>query len=390
MRMGLSRRKKIILACAGVFAAALVLLLCLPCTCYMRRAVVHMLPKIDQYPIFHNREVAAGDPQPWPFAAQYGSVAIDGRYIDRFAELGTVAFAVVRRDSLLFEGYWDGYGPLSHSNSFSMAKSVVSMLVGVAIEEGLIEDVNQPVADFLPDYGDFDGKPLTIEHLLTMSAGVEWDENYSGLFSKTTEAYYGNDLPRLMRRVKQVAEPGVSFKYQSGVTQLLAMVLEKATGKTLSEYASEKIWTPIGAEDAALWSLDRKGGHEKAYCCFNSNARDFARLGQLMLRRGNWKGRQLVPEWYMDRAMSPAGWLTGETGAGPNRTYGFQFWILQKGGMTIPYMRGINGQVVFAIPEKDAVIVRLGHKRSDVRTAQNYPDDIDTWLDAGLEIMDTE
>lgn len=107
-----------------------------------------------------------------------------------------------------------------------------------------------------------------------------------------------------------------------------------------------------------------------------------------MLHRGRWNGWTLVPWWYLDLALKPATWLENEDGTGPNTEYGYQFWILERDGMQIPYMRGILGQTVFALPEKDAVIVRLGRKRSEVRTAQNYPDDIDTWLDAGLRMLE--
>lgn len=383
----MKRAKKITLAITGLIVAAPAVFLALPSNYYIRKALTHFRPKIDQYTIFHNRTVRAGDPQPWPLAERYGAQGIDERFIGLFEELGTVAYVVIHNDSLLFERYGDGYGPDSYSNSFSMAKSVVSLMTGAAIDEGLIESVDQPVGDFLPRFAGGE-KELTVEHLLTMSAGMDWDENYSGLFSNTTEAYYGRDLPALVGRMVRVEEPGVRFRYQSGVTQILAMVLEKATGGTISEYASEKIWTPIGAEYNALWSLDREGGYEKAYCCFNSNARDFARLGRLMLNRGSWNGHQVVSESYMERALSPANRLIGEKDDGPNLTYGYQFWILERHGMTIPYMRGINGQVVLAIPDRNAVIVRLGRKRSEIRTAQNYPDDIDTWIDAGLDLIE--
>ncbi|MCD8174197.1 MAG: beta-lactamase family protein [Alistipes sp.] len=371
----------------ALLCTAIILFLVLPQTYYLRRAIVHTYPKIDQYSLFENRVVTAGEPRPWPVAHDYGQYAIDPGFAERFAELETVAFLVIRQDSLLYERYWDGYGPSSLRNSFSMAKSVVSLLVGIAIDEGYIRGLEQPVSDYLPGFDEYEGRALTVEHLLTMSAGVRWDEGYSGLFSLTTEAYYGRDLPGLIGRIRQDAVPGERFVYQSGVTQMLAMVLEKATGRTISEYASEKLWTPMGAEHDALWSLDRAGGTEKAYCCFNSNARDFARFGKLMLGRGEWDGRFLVPSWYMDKALTPATWLVGEDGKGPNDSYGYQFWILERYGNRIPYMRGILGQYVFALPEQEAVIVRLGRKRSETRTDGNYPDDIDTWLDAGIAIL---
>ena len=165
-------------------------------------------------------------------------------------------------------------------------------------------------------------------------------------------------------------------------------IVEKATGEKLSDYVSRKLWTPMHAEESALWSLDRKDGMEKAYCCFNSNARDFARFGQLLLNNGQWDGQQLISPAYLAEATSPDTRLVYKDLGKPNHCYGFQYWILDYKGMKIPYMRGILGQYVFTLPEKNAVIVRLGHKRSDTYTAdQHYPDDINTWLDAAMDLL---
>ncbi len=172
------------------------------------------------------------------------------------------------------------------------------------------------------------------------------------------------------------------------MTQLLAFLVEKATGENISSYVSRKLWTPLQAEENALWSLDKKEGMEKGYCCFNSNARDFARFGQLILNNGYWNGKQLISESYLKEATTPDTTLLFTEYNETNHCYGFQFWHLNYKGMDIPYMRGILGQYVFIIPDKNAVVVRLGHKRSKTRTSQHYPDDIDTWLAAALDIME--
>ena len=256
--------------------------LALPSNYYLRRALIHLLPKIDQYPIFENRVVKAGSPRPWELSEAYNTKSIPERYLPRFEELGTVAYVIIQDNRLLFEQYWEDYSPESHSNSFSMAKSIVSLAIGCAIDDGFIRDVDQPVSDFFPEFKGYDGKALTLRHLLTMSAGVDFDEAYSSPFSPTTQLYYGDDLQEIAFGMKEIDEPGVNFIYQSGVTQLLGFIVEKATGEKLSDYVSRKLWTPMHAEESALWSLDRKDGMEKAYCCFNSNARDFARFGQLL------------------------------------------------------------------------------------------------------------
>ena len=361
--------------------------LVLPSNYYLRRALIHLLPKIDQYPIFENRTIEAGAPQAWIQSEDYNKLSIPEKYLPVFDELGTVAFVIIKDSSLLFEQYWEDYSPKSHSNSFSMAKSIVSLAIGCAIDDGFIKNVDQPVSDFYPEFQGYNGKVLTLRHLLTMSAGVDFDEAYSSPFSPTTKLYYGDNLEKIALGMKETEEPGVNFIYQSGVTQLLSLIVEKVTGENISSYVSRKLWTPMNAEEDALWSLDKKEGIEKAYCCFNSNARDFARFGQLILNKGSWNGRQLVSESYITEATTPDTSLTFKEYNETNHCYGFQFWHLTYKGMEIHYMRGILGQYVFAIPELNAVVVRLGHKRSDTRSAQHYPDDIDTWLGAAVEMI---
>lgn len=367
---------------------------------YVRQALVHQLPKIDQYPIFENRVVKAGDPAPLPYAPGVNERKVAPRFEEDFARYGTVAFVVLKNGQVWAEQYWEDYSDTSHSNSFSMAKSIVSLLVGCAIQDGYIRSVDQPVGDFLPEWGAFEGDTLTVRDLLTMSAGVEWDESSSSLFSTTTEAYYGKDLWGLAQREVLIEKPGIYFNYQSGVTQILAFVLKKATGKDIADYASEKIWTPIQAEEDALWSLDHEGGMEKAYCCFNSNARDFARLGQLVLQHGYWHPQgghvtatrvRVVDSAYIAEATTPATYLKARLEDGrevPCTMYGYQFWMLDYKGLDVTYFRGILGQYIFVIPALDAVVVRLGHERADAYNIdQDYPLDIDIWLEAALDLL---
>lgn len=346
------------------------------------------MPKIDQYPIFENRVVKAGNPQAWKFSQYYNKFSIPEKYAEDFDKLGTVAYVIIQNGELLFEQYWNNYSHQSHSNSFSVAKSIVSLAIGCAIDDGFIHNVDQPVSDFFPQFKGYNGKTLTLRHLLTMSAGLDFQESYSSAFSLTTQLYYGNNLDKITFGMKENEEPGVNFIYQSGVTQLLASIIEKATGENLCSYVSRRIWTPIQAEEDALWSLDRKDGMEKAYCCFNSNARDFARFGQLILNNGRWNGKKIISEQYIREAITADSSLIYKEHHEINRHYGFQFWTLEKNGMTIPYMRGILGQYIFVIPERNAVVVRLGHKRSDAYTEQHYPADINIWLDAAMEILD--
>lgn len=382
-------KKRIIFIIAAICIVATGIWLALPSNYYVRRALTNLWPRIDQYPIFENRVIRAGDPQSWPLSEQYNRKAIPEKYVKDFEQLGTVAYVIIQHGELLFEQYWDDYSYQSRSNSFSMAKSVVSLAIGCAIDDGRIRSVEQPVSDFFPQFTEFGGTMLTIRHLLTMSAGMDFQESYTTVFSPTTQLYYGNDLNKITFGMQQIEKPGVYFIYQSGVTQLLANIVEKATGENLSTYVSRKLWTPMQAEEDALWSLDRKDGIEKAYCCFNSNARDFARFGQLILNGGTWNGQRIISESYLREATTADSSLIFQEIDRPNRHYGYQFWILEKNGMRIPYLRGMLGQYVFAIPDRNAVVVRLGHKR-DLRYTPDewyYPADIDVWLNTALDII---
>ena len=342
-------------------------------------------PSISEYRIFENREVKAGAEQKWHLSKTYNSARIPAALEPHFAAMGTVAFVVVKNDSLQHEQYWDGYGPDSHSNSFSMAKSFVSMMIGCAIDEGRIKSVDEPVSDFLPEFKDGDNAKLTIKHLLTMSSGINFDENYVNPLAYPAAAYYGSDLKKLTYGYKVTEEPGKTFKYLSGNSELLGFILEKATGKPISEYMSEKLWKPLGARNAAFWSLDHKDGMEKAYCCFNSNAPDFARIGQLYLDTGKWNGSQLISKEYVLNSIRPADLKVAEDGT-QNDRYGYAWWLIPDyKGHYVFYARGILGQYIFCIPDKKMVVVRLGNRR-EKPVGTELPADVAYYLDAALEM----
>ncbi len=372
-----------------VIAAGISVFLTFPSNFYLRKALRYQTPDIDDYRIFENRTIKAGRPQPWRLSEKYNQSAIPADQLRYFEELKTVAYLVIRDTMIVHEQYWDSYDEYSLSNSFSAAKSIVALLAGIARDEGKIVSFNQSVSDYYQPFASDDRKEITIKDALTMSTGLNWDEAYSSPFSITTKAYYGEDIESLIRGLQLIETPGTRFRYQSGTTELLSFVVANAAGTTLSEYASEKLWTPIGAEQDALWSLDRKNGLEKAYCCFNSNARDFARIGQLILNKGRWNDVQVVSEEFLEEATSPATWLKDEDADQTVDFYGYQWWRLSHQGVEVKYARGILGQYILVVPEKNMVVVRLGHKRSEKKTAGNYPEDIDVWLANAFKLIES-
>jgi CubicO group peptidase (beta-lactamase class C family) len=353
---------------------------------FFYKALAYNFAGVDDYKIFENRTLhKSQNPQPWPVSSHYNKGVVTAKLQHTLDTLETFAFLVIKEDSLLHEVYSEGYGTASFSNSFSVAKSVVSILIGVALKEGKIKNIDQPVGDFLEDFRSEGKEKITLRHLLTMSSGLNWDESYSSPFSMTTEAYYGKDLPGLIHRLEAVEEPGVWNKYLSGNTEVLALVLEKATGKHVGEYAEEKLWGPLGMENDALWSLDKENGTEKAYCCLNSNARDFAKIGELYLHLGNWKGAQIVDTSYVKASVTPASFLKGGNGD-PVDFYGYQWWLIPDFlGLKIFYARGILGQYIIVVPEKKMIIVRLGHKRG--KKQGEHVEEVFTMVEEALTMM---
>jgi len=329
----------------------------------------HKTAYIDDYPNFDNRTIEAGKPQAWPEHSAYNSVQATQKLQQTNEDLGTVAFLIIKNDSIWYESYADGYSATSKTNSFSMAKSVTSALLGKAIRDGYIKNLEQPVADFFPQFD----KRLTVGDLSSMASGLNWQEDYYNPFGMTAQSYLDENIRKIILDLKVVEQPGEKFKYLSGNTELLGMVIEKATQKSLSNYLSESFWQPLGMQENALWQLDSKeSGMEKAFCCLASNARDFAKLGQLYAHQGNFRGNQLLDSSFVKKSTAPR---FSET-----PYYGYGFWLSNFMDKKIVVMRGILGQYVISIPEDKVIIVRLGHQRGERLTDKKFTKDFYTYI----------
>lgn len=336
---------------------------------------------LEDYKDFPNRAIKKGTAQPWALAKDYNSIEATSTLEKTHKELQTAAFLIIQNDSVFHESYFDGYTKDSKSNSFSMAKSVITMALGKAIMEGKIKSLDQKVIDFIPELkGEF-AKEVTVGDLSSMASGLSWDEKYYSPLSIVTRAYFDDDLKKVMLGLEINEKPGQSFKYLSGATQLLAMCIEKATGEYVSDYVSKHFWQPMGAENEALWQLDHEqDGIEKAYCCIASNARDFARFGKLYLNNGSWNGKQILDSTFVKKTITPRFAATPQ--------YGYGWWMHTIKGKDLFYMRGHLGQFVIVIPQDNLIIVRLGHLKGLQTETDPHSEDLYVYVEEAYKMLE--
>ena len=309
---------------------------------------------LSDYKYFDNRIIEPSPvAEPWAKHNKYNTIEETEELAAINKDRETKAFLVIKNDSIVFEKYFDDYSESSKSNSFSMAKSITVTLLGKAIMDGKIKSLDQPVGDFFDEYKTGFGAELTVGNLASMSSGMKWNEKYYSVINITSESYFSNDLRSVILNQKIIEKPGQKFRYSSGDTQLLGMIIEKATNTNLSDYLRNNFTNPMGFENEALWQLDsEESGMEKAYCCFASNAKDFARFGKLYKNNGKWNNEILLDSAFINKATKPV------FEASPY--YGYGWWLDTFEGKKVYTMNGHRGQFVIVFPEEDIIIVRLG------------------------------
>jgi len=313
---------------------------------------------INDHQQFDVKTIATSTSQKLENDTNYNTVELPAELVENLNDYQTAAFLIVKDGKVMSENYYEGYDNRSKTNSFSMAKTVTTLLVGIAINEGHITSFDQSITDFLPEFtNDPIGKQATLANLSLMNSGYEWDENYYSPFSPTVELYHGPDVENFLLNRLFSATPGTFWEYSSASTQLLGTALLRALKKagaaqSLSEYLSKKIWQPMQMNDDALWHTDAKG-MELAYCCLNTNARNYAKLGLLMLNKGQWNGQQIVPAGFIEKMISPD--------AQPH--YGYSTWLSYDHDPAYYSFNGHLGQYIIVVPQHNAIIVRLGETR---------------------------
>jgi len=296
------------------------------------------------------------------------------RDLDSFLrETRTQAFIVIQNDRILYEKYFNGYRRDSIVTSFSVAKSFVSALIGIAIEDGHIDSVDDPITKYLPELGERDAafNKITIRHLLMMSSGIRYRE-FPFFTGDNTKTYYYPDLRRLaLEETVVVGRPGEEFLYNNYHPLLLGLILERATGRSVAHYLQEKIWKPLGMEFPGSWSLDSDAsGFEKMESGLNGRAIDFAKFGRLYLNQGKWDGNQVIPaEWVAestreDQSVDRAAYYPNTEFFGAmDGYYGYMWWGLPRAGGHYDFSAvGNHGQFVYVSPRNNLIIVRNGER----------------------------
>ena len=294
-------------------------------------------------------------------------------------KMRTAAYIVIHNDTIIGEKYYEDYSVNSSTNSFSMAKTLVSLMMAKAFEQGYINSLEDKVIDYIPELkGEF-ANDVKIIDLAAMASGIDWDEGTSNPFSPVAKQYFYEDLDKLMLDQKFIDEPSKTFKYSSGNTQILSMVIENATGMETKDYFEKEFWFKINPDNDAYWQIDSKeSGNVKSFCCLHSNARDFSRLGKLYIYNGSWNGSQIIDSTFIQKSTKPY--------LDDFREYGIGVWLSDYKDLKISLMSGHQGQYVIMIPEKKLIITRLGERDVDLGRAGVSPDVL-VYIDEALKLI---
>jgi len=279
----------------------------------------------------------------------------------------SAALLVLHKGQLRLERYGLDFDTSGRWTSFSVAKSLTSVLVGAAVHDGYIRSLDDKVTEYLPQLKGSAYEQVSVRQLLTMTSGVRWNEDYSD--PQSDVARFNNHksedgspaIVSYLRQLPRQAPPGERWLYSTGETNLVGILLGQATGKTLAQYLEEKIWIPAGMEHQATWLLS-KTGQEISGCCIQASPRDYARFGLFILDGARDQGRSLLPEGWLEQATTRQADI-GQKGRG----YGYQWWTYDDGSYTA---RGIFGQGVFIDPRRQLVIVTNSNWAAGARDPQ--------------------
>jgi CubicO group peptidase (beta-lactamase class C family) len=344
---------------------------------YAYRSYVWGASDIQDYEKFPFRDIQNAPPT-FQFKQASSSEAFQSPqgFEDILARSGTTAFLIIHDDTILFEKYFNGFARDSWFTSFSVVKSFNSALIGIAISDGYIGSIDDPVIKYIPELSGRGLDALTIRNLLKMDCGVSYHESeffdILGFQSDDSKTYYMPDLRSLALTIRPSQEAiGSCFHYNNYYPILEGMILERTTGISVSQYLQERIWKPLGMEYPATWSINQaSNGLEKMESGLNARAIDYAKFGRLYLNKGNWNGVQVVPEaWVVESTAPDPNDNRPQIGdvqlPKPDGYYQYHWWgTKRENGLYDFTAVGHLGQFIFVRPDKNLLIVRLGTETS--------------------------
>lgn len=362
-------------------------------SCYITRAYKHRKFELKDLPKFSSDSLYKS-PKPYNYAyASKQNEKLNAFLDTNLLNTYSYSFLVIKNDSILYEKYFDGLENTTLMPSFSVAKSFVSTLVGIALQEGRIKSLQEPITNYIPFLLKNNQRfaDITIQHVLDMRSGIKSKEEYSNPFSDVLKLGFTKNMMGKLKHLKIETTPG-KFDYKSVNTQLLALIVEKATGKKIQDYMLEKLWHTLGMETTATWNIDsKKHKVARAFCCINATTKDFAKLGSLFLHNGQWNGQQIISKDWIESIVHgdtlrkydgyKNQWWAGNTAEYfTDSLKAVQFALANEGSKqfmyttkdgkkyfgvaakNIPYYaEGILGQFIYVEPRKNLVVVRLGH-----------------------------
>ncbi|HPF51619.1 MAG TPA: serine hydrolase [Draconibacterium sp.] len=356
---------------------------------YVYRLITQNVADVYDYKKYENR-VIEGSKDTFEFAKALDEEYVESLFQDRVERSGcktfdewaeksqTTALIFIRRDTILYEKYFNGFSRESYFHSQSVAKSFISFLIGAAIDDGLISGVGDPMTKYIPELKERDPQfeRITIKNLLEMRSGLKYFEGYFPgthihlpWHDEAVGYYHPNVRKLLLEKIDIASEPGRIFQYNNYNTSYLGLIIERATHKTVSEYLQEKLWSQIMEYDA-LFSIDsKKSGFEYMPSRLIARAIDYARFGRLFLKDGNWNGKQIISkDWVLKSTREDKSiprniypdWLGGNNCA--HTYYTYQWWGNANCDSTFQFFANGNlGQNIYVIPDKEIIIIHCGN-----------------------------
>lgn len=376
--------------------ASIIVLLSLT-SCYFTKALKYKKYELTRINDFEADRYSPSNPQN-PFHRGSISPSIRQELDSLLIGSNKYAFLVIRNDSILYEFYNQNIADTTLLPSFSVAKSFVSTMISMTHEDGKIKSLNEPITNYIPELKERDARfqNITIQHLLDMRSGIKSSENYFNPLSDVLRLGFGKNIRKKALHISIESPPNEKFEYKSINTQLLGLILEKATGQKLQDYYHQRIYTPLQMQYPATWMVDDPKHREaRAFCCLNMTALDYAKFGKLFLDNGKWSDKQLVsPKWIA--------WTTNPDTMMRYEGYKNQWWqktIVKKysdtaslfrdirhyklntkkrtvtlnddgsyqGSLHIArgyYARGLLHQYIYILPERNLILVHFGNNRN--------------------------